>query len=197
MRRLVDIVALLTAALLIGGGAYYELDRAERLREVDRVAADVRRVQGQISLRAATKETELNSRGWPVTVDPSWFAQDPTPPRNTLLSNDRPWLEVATLDEADLLDPEVRIAINERVASFWYNPYQGVVRTRVPFMISDRKALELYNRLNDSDLGSIFERHAIAPSAPAARPEPEPAAPSNEPVAGHVDPYDLPGAGPK
>ena len=57
---------------------------------------------------------------------------------------------------------------------FWYNPYQGVIRTRIPPMISDQRSVELYNRLNRCSLPSIFatERPADDPAEliPAAEP---------------------------
>jgi hypothetical protein len=53
---------------------------------------------------------------------------------------------------------------------FWYNPYQGVIRTRVPPAISDQRSLDLYNRLNRCNLSSIFptERDSPAPADPHA-----------------------------
>jgi hypothetical protein len=49
---------------------------------------------------------------------------------------------------------------------FWYNPYQGVIRTRVPAMISDQRSLDLYNRLNRCTLQSIFPTEADSPTPP-------------------------------
>lgn len=73
------------------------------------------------------------------------------------MTPDRPWLEVAPAADADLLHPRVRVTIDEGLAAFWYNPFQGVVRARVPVLVSDTDATALYNRVNGTSLSSIFE----------------------------------------
>lgn len=159
MRRFTNIVYVLGSLAVFGCVIGLHLtDRARRM-EVERIAGEVRRFEQVIKLHAATNEVELTGRGWPTTISPSWFAGDA--PTNTLLSPDRPWVEVATAEEANLLHPNNRIASDSTVPMFWYNPYQGVIRTRVPPTISDQRALRLYNRLNRTDLPSIF------PTAPA------------------------------
>lgn len=168
MRRFVDLVAVLAAVGLIGGLLYL---RSEQTRE-DRVAAqasqELRRFDLAIKLRAITGDGEqLNTRRWPMSVDAEWFD---TPPRNPLLSPDRPWVEVAPPDQAHLTDPPVRLAMDSSLASFWYNPYQGVIRARVPLAINDSRSLELYNRVNGTSLRDIY----YVPPPPRERPqEPE------------------------
>ncbi|RMD62322.1 MAG: hypothetical protein D6824_06910 [Planctomycetota bacterium] len=61
----------------------------------------------------------------------------------------------------------MRVAVDESVASFWYNPGTGAVRARVPATVSDQRAVELYNRVNNTSLRSIFEG-AAAPQRPVA-----------------------------
>jgi hypothetical protein len=58
------------------------------------------------------------------------------------------------------------MAIDNSVASFWYNPYQGVIRARVPIVISDRKAL--YNSVNRTRLDSIYSKDLPIEEPPAA-----------------------------
>lgn len=154
LRRAVDAACVLAAIGMVAGLGSYFLDEYKQQKLVHNLAADLDRFKQTLSYRAASNQTEVNVRGWPVTVDPTWFGADP--PRNPLVSADRPWLEVATPGEAAFMDPPVRIAIDNSVASFWYNPYQGVVRARVPIVISDRKALELYNSVNGTRLDSIY-----------------------------------------
>jgi len=55
-----------------------------------------------------------------------------------------------------MLDPPVRMTIDGKLASFWYNPYQGIVRARVPVCVSDRKALDLYNSINGTRLSELY-----------------------------------------
>jgi len=186
MPRTVDVVAGLTAVVLAGGLGMYQYERASANRRVETAASEVRRFQRLISLRAAAREGTVNARGFPVTVDPAWFAGDP--PRNPLLSPDRPWVELAPAEHAHLLHPEVRIAVDRTMAAFWYNPYQGVVRARVPTQISDRAALDLYNRLNDTELDSIFY---VGPTGPAAALTDSSAEPAPEPDDGELEPDEL------
>lgn len=134
-------------------------------QKVKAVAADVARFKQTLSYQAALKQAELNSRGWPVTIDAEWFGSDP--PRNRLVSPDRPWVEIATPGQAEMMDPPVRITIDNSVASFWYNPYQGVVRARVPLVLSDQRALELYNTINGTRLDTIYGKEMPVEPAPA------------------------------
>ena len=154
MRRFTNIVYALGTVAVFGSVAGLQWTDRARKMEVERVAGDVRRFEQVIKLHAATNEVELTGRGWPKTINPTWFNGDA--PTNTLLSPDRPWVEVATSEDAHLLHPNDRIASDSTVSMFWYNPYQGVIRTRVPPSISDQRALILYNRLNRADLSSIF-----------------------------------------
>jgi hypothetical protein len=171
-RWLADIAALVIV-LALGSGLLL-LERAKRDREatIQRVAADARRLELELKYRAASKTVELNPRGWPVTVDPKWFDYDP--PVNTLLSPNRPWVEVASPDEAGLLHPHVRMAVDESYAAFWYNPYQGVIRARVPVMVNDEQATELYNRINATVIASIFFEEKPLPLPEINLPKPAP-----------------------
>jgi hypothetical protein len=64
-------------------------------------------------------------------------------------------VEVASEEEAGLVHPTVRIALDEKSAAFWYNPYQGVVRARVPVEMTDEAATALYNTINRTNIASI------------------------------------------
>jgi hypothetical protein len=187
LRRIVDAVMVLTILGLVGGVAAFELHRNEEERAVGAMTETVRDFERMLRLRAATKDVELNGRGWPTTIDPGWF--DEEPPRNTLVSPDRPWVEIAPPEDAGLLHPPIRIVVSTDLASFWYNPYQGVVRARVPVSISDRQALDLYNKVNGTNLESIFVVEQPAPRPEAAEPpaaEPEPLPTDEDP--GNLDP---------
>lgn len=154
MRWLRDL-ALLMALCAVGAGVmYYQRDKHESDEKVQKAIAGTRRLEMEIKYRAATKATALNYRGWPVTVDPDWF--DREAPVNSLVPEDQPWLEIASSDQASLQHPPVRITINGEIAAYWYNPYQGIVRARVPVLISDEEATALYNKVNQCALPSIF-----------------------------------------
>lgn len=155
MMRFVRDVLLLIVLTAVGAGVVmYQRNQREEQETLMRAVSETRRLEMEVKFRAATKDAELNARGWPVTIDPAWFEKDP--PTNTLVGYDRPWIEIASAEESELQHPSVRMTIEEDTAAFWYNPYQGVVRARVPVMVSDEQATALYNRVNEATLGSIF-----------------------------------------
>lgn len=155
MRWIRDLAGVvLIASLALGVYKLYLLGQSRETLEA-RLGEDVRRLEKEIRFRAATGKVELNARGWPLTIDPNWWDKGQAP-QNWLLDKGRAWVEVASVDQAGLLHPPVRLAVDSSQAAFWYNPNQGVVRARVPVMVSDEQALELYNRINGTGLGSIF-----------------------------------------
>jgi len=127
---------------------------------VDGAATSVRRIEQIIRLRASMKDTVLNERGYPVMVSPGWFKDEDgkgTVPVNPLMGEGQPWLEIAGEHDAGLEHPPVRLAVSESLAQFWYNPYQGIVRARIPVMVSDVKSTDLYNRVNGTALAGILD----------------------------------------
>lgn len=154
MRWIRDIVLLLVLLAVGSGVAYYRMEESENDQAVEKTAADARRLGTEIRYRAATKNAVLNGRGWPITVSPDWFELS-EPPTNVLVGDEHPWLEIAPPEMAGFTHPQVRMVINQQLAGFWYNPYQGIVRARVPVMVSDQAATELYNRINASTIPSI------------------------------------------
>ncbi|RMH24436.1 MAG: hypothetical protein D6693_10030 [Planctomycetota bacterium] len=155
MRWLVNIVAVLLA-LALGAGVVLHGRTVRREQEAVReVRAAVRQIERELRRRSATGSVEVNGRGWPITVEPAWFGA--SPPVNRLLPPDRPWIEIAPPEHKDYLHPVVRQSYNEHVPAFWYNPALGIVRARVPVMVSDRLATELYNEVNTVAIASIFE----------------------------------------
>lgn len=179
LRSTVNVVTVLAAVGLVGGLGAFQMRETRNVEMVEELTLDVRAFQQMVHVRAATKDVELNGRGWPVTINPEWFNGDP--PRNPLVSAERPWVEVAPPGDAHLSDPRVRIALDGRYASFWYNPYQGIVRARVPMKINDQLTLDLYNLVNGTTLPSIFRAFGEPegpPKTTVATPAPE--APATE-----------------
>lgn len=162
MRWVRDLALLIVIAGFIGGGVIMLRQQRDQEALVQQVAAELVRMETEVKFRSATRGAELNARGWPVTVDPKWF--QPRPPMNTLVSPDRPWVEVANMSEAGLTHPPVRVTIDTTLAAFWYNPYQGIVRARVPAMVNDERTLQVYNRINGSGLSSLFVRETPIPT---------------------------------
>lgn len=153
-RILVNLAGLLAILLVAGGFAWMEREREEHAGTAQRTVDEIRRFGQMVDLRAATRDVSLNDRGWPTTIDPAWFKGEP--PVNYLLSLDRPWVDMATEEEATFLDPLVRVATNKDHASFWYNPSLGVLRARVPMGINDEETLRVYNEVNTRSLASLY-----------------------------------------
>lgn len=154
MRLLIDtLVAVMLAGVLAGVVYLQNLDTAHE-EQVAETIESIRQIQQQIILQAALEQVALNSAGYPETVDVEWF--ELAVPQNTLLEGERPWLEVAGIEHRESLNPDRLTASDSTVASFWYNPYQGIVRARVPAEMSDQTALAMYNRVNGTNLTSLF-----------------------------------------
>ncbi|HVU64080.1 MAG TPA: hypothetical protein VHC70_08890 [Phycisphaerales bacterium] len=154
MRWIRDIALLILLGAVAAYVAWYQYDRHEHAAATQKTAADTQRLEREVRFRAATKGCPLNWRGWPVTIDPAWFDKDPAP-TNSVAGEGRPWVEVATEDEAGLLHPRQRMTVEPNTAAFWYNPYQGVVRARVPVQVNDEQATDLYNAVNQCTIPSI------------------------------------------
>jgi len=160
MRWFLDAIGLILVMALLGGILWYKKDVREREAMIIEACVARNRLELEIRYRAATRSGELNARGWPITIDAKWF--EGHPPRNHLIEASSPWVEVAPADQAGLQHPPVRMAVDESLAGYWYNPYLGVLRARVPVMVSDQEAVDLYNRLNNSQLYSIFQSDRLA-----------------------------------
>lgn len=162
MRWVVDsLVALMIAGIVTGVVLHVrQQEQFELSREI--VRGDIQRFRQQINLQTAMAKVELTEQGYPVTVDPEWFKKDEGGlPMNPLLDDQHPWLELAGPSQALLVHPPNRVASNRRFAKFWYNPYTGAVRARVPVGVSDLETLELYNYINNCDLENLFASGSV------------------------------------
>ncbi|MGE3109747.1 MAG: hypothetical protein AB7G11_06745 [Phycisphaerales bacterium] len=155
MRWVIDLLTLVIAVAMLAGLVWFHRQEDDQELAIKQTLAARNRLELEIRYRSISRTAELNARGWPNTVDPNWFETDP--PRNPLISAECPWVEVASLDDAGLQNPTVRMTLDGTLAGFWYNPYLGILRARVPVMLSDQDAVELYNRINSTRLSSIFQ----------------------------------------
>ncbi|MEO1008805.1 MAG: hypothetical protein AAFX79_09565 [Planctomycetota bacterium] len=156
MRRIVDALAmgLCVVVLVLALVGWARTDTTATRSAQTLLALD--RFHTVLKLQANTPGVEVNGRGWPITVEAWWFGKEP--PRNQLLSGDRPWVEIAPIEHADRMHPDDPVAFDEdgvKPASFWYNPYRGVVRARVAPQINAEATLLLYNEVNDVALVSL------------------------------------------
>lgn len=155
---MIRAISFMLVALMIGVIAWAVSTGHERKETEESLLYSgyqaVKRIESEIRIRAATSSTSINGRGWPETIDPAWFGEDP--PLNPYVTADHPWVEVAADHESSLQDPAIRQVVSREVAGFWYNPANGVVRIRIGPHIVDQRAIELYNRLNGSSVSSLF-----------------------------------------
>jgi hypothetical protein len=166
MKHLVNIAAfgcLVAGGAILGTRAWEQFTTKTRVSECENALSGLRQ---EIKRHAGLGDEALTGRGWPVTIQPEWF--EGTAPRNPFLVGKRPWVEVATPTEALLMHPVIRCDTSGQFAEFWYNPYLGIVRARVPYLRSDRETLVLYNDINDADLASLFSAPPVSDAATMA-----------------------------
>jgi hypothetical protein len=155
MRIVIDSLVAVMLAAVLAGVVFYERTEESLENESAEARASVTRITRQAKLHAVMGQTQVNERGHATSISPEWFAG--SLPENPLLNDAHPWLEVASPSQKTLSHPPDRVARDTRTAKFWYNPANGQVRARVPMTVSDERALALYNRVNDSQLSSLFE----------------------------------------
>jgi hypothetical protein len=161
MRTLTNILIIVMLLGILGSfGMHYRTKWLEH-RAIEDTKLELRRFQREVHYRATLGDIEGGERRFPRTIEPLWFNGDL--PVNELLGPEHPWCDIAGLDEKHLHHPADRVAAGGKAAKFWYNPYTGAVRARVPSRVIDTEALELYNYINDSDLQILFAGTAMAP----------------------------------
>lgn len=156
LRRIVDVVAL-GLCLVVVALVFIQQTRNESVESVvTQTELSLAQFHSVLKVQATTSGVAVNGRGWPNTIEGHWFEDDP--PRNHLLTGDRPWVELAPAEDADRDHPADPVAFDRdgvKAASFWYNPYRGVVRARVAPQINEHETLALYNRVNGVFLATL------------------------------------------
>lgn len=155
MRTILTAGALVFALAAAGYTAYdrsMKLDRETAITNTERSLAALR---SQVRTRAGLGEGPFTDDGWPVAVKESWFVERPI--ANELLPALPAFsVEVAGEGERMLVHPPKPFVADHERAAFWYNPYLGIVRARVPYQRTDAETLALYNDVNDSELVTLF-----------------------------------------
>jgi len=160
VRLIIYSLAVLAASIVTGLIVAHRAAVANEEAQALETLASVERLRQEIHIRRALETAELNEMHWPKRPDPAWFGQ--SVPANELLDRNRPWLEVAPASQAALLHPPNRVATDENVAAFWYNPYAGVVRARAPKRMTDRRSLEIYNEINATQVATLLDIEWLA-----------------------------------
>jgi len=91
----------------------------------------------------------------PPMIDASWFGGEI--PRNPLLSEDRPWIDIAPYEDRHLEHPRDPVAKDDHAAMFWYNPHLGIVRARVCPLDTAEETQALYDVVNGSVAPTVRE----------------------------------------
>lgn len=152
MRLLIDsLILLMLVAIAIGVVAYrHTSDRQARDRQTVRDSLVM--LREQITFHGAIEESTQDGALYPLQVHPWWFTDGQ--PKNPLVSQDQPWLDIAPPDDyAD--QPPDPLVTGPGQAAFWYNPNLGVIRARIPWQVSERLTLKLYNRTNNTSLKKL------------------------------------------
>jgi hypothetical protein len=153
MRLLIDSMIVVMVLSIIGGTVAYRQESTRQDLDLDTVCDGLDRFQTKLQFHSALWQAQEQAVGeYPPQVMPGWF--DDRPPQNTLISTDRPWVDIAPLEDYNDQPPDP-LATGPGQASFWYNPALGVVRARVPVQNTDRQTLELYNMVNGTSLSVL------------------------------------------
>ncbi len=156
MRFVSNVIFVVLLAALVSMGWMFYRHRVTEDRNITDTRQAIEVIQHAVNRRMAGEDGPLNEFGFPPTIDAEWFGG--VVPANALLDHDRPWLEISTGLEMLEVHPASPMAMDREAAEFWYNPRRGIVRARVPQMVSDRKTLEVYNLINNSELGHLFPK---------------------------------------
>jgi hypothetical protein len=158
MRLVLDgLVALMLAGILAGIVIFNER-REERGDKIRATRDAIHEIQAHLKVQIALEEVEMTDAGWPRTIDPEWFPLHQ--PRNLLLSDNRTWIEVVGPKDRMQQHPRNITGDDRNLAAFWYNPYQGIVRARIPAGLSDVETISLYNQVNGTTISSIVTEYA-------------------------------------
>lgn len=142
------LVLVILASVAGAGWYYYQNFYVRQAKRVDATQQALNKITQEAVYRASTKDIELSTRGHAATIQMSWFEQLPV---NNLVASHVPWMDVAPESQANLLNP-TRIVADSQLAGFWYNPGRGLVRARVPRQLSEQSTIDLYNKVNSTNL---------------------------------------------
>ncbi len=164
MRLVFDVLILLMLAALLGAVVWVQHERHTEQQRIARVHDALAQLSEGMRYEAAMRQAIDGDDGFPRAISPRWFPSGL--PTNNLLPAEHPWIDVAP--EGDRAEhPPDPIVESAMQAGFWYNPSRGIFRARVPAQLSKAASIELYNKVNHTDLDTAPDRDEMA-----RRPEP-------------------------
>ncbi|MEM7624887.1 MAG: prepilin-type N-terminal cleavage/methylation domain-containing protein [Planctomycetota bacterium] len=137
---LVELIIVVVVIGLIAAIAVPRFSKASEEASTAAMKANIDEIQKAVDLYQA------EHGDYPLTIDPAWFISQEVPPH--VFSPDNPVaVEIAT--EVDLWNP-VSISVNPENdwTGYWYNPNNGVVRSRVTDQGTAARTLLLYQKVN-------------------------------------------------
>jgi hypothetical protein len=149
MRLIVDTMLALLLIGVLGGIIWYQRGQEAWLDKVTAVQEALRAVESKALYYGALGDVDSTRQGYPLRVDTAWF--DPLPVNLLFADEARPWMDTVTPEEADAFNP-ARIIAEGNVSAFWYNPYRGIVRARVPMQLTQGATIKLYNLVNGTSV---------------------------------------------
>ncbi len=164
MRLVFDVLILLMLAALLGAVVWVQHERHTEQQRIARVHDALAALSEGMRYEAAMRQAIDGVDGFPRAISPRWFPSGL--PTNHLLPAEHPWIDVAP--EGDRAEhPPDPIVDSAMQAGFWYNPSRGIFRARVPAQLSEAASIDLYNKVNHTDLDAAPDRDEMA-----RRPEP-------------------------
>lgn len=152
MRLLIDAIMVIMLTGVLTGVLVYQYAEQHRVDRIEAVQRAMRAIESESLYRAALGEVDATPRGFAREVRAAWFEHLP---QNLFIDDREPlphWLEHITDETRRNMDNPRQIVADEQHPPFWYNPYSGTVRARVPMQFSRRATVELYNLINDTAL---------------------------------------------
>lgn len=145
MRLLVDTVIALLLLAVLGTILWHQRADRHRAEQIAMVQQAMQAIESQSLYRAAIGDARASNAGYSDHLNPAWFDHLP----NNVLVDHRevPWLDSREDVGPDTLHPR-HIVADSHHAAFWYNPYRGTIRARVPAQMSWEQTVELYNQVN-------------------------------------------------
>ncbi|QNN22170.1 hypothetical protein HED60_07760 [Planctomycetales bacterium ZRK34] len=151
MRLLFDTILALVLIGVLGGIIWLQRGQEQWLDKVTLVHESLRAIDSKALYFAALGEVDTSRRGYPLKIDAAWFERLPI---NQLFDDQaRPWIDIVAEEQSDAFNP-ARIVGEGDLAAFWYNPYRGIIRARVPMQLTQSATLDMYNLVNGTSIRS-------------------------------------------
>ena len=149
MRIVIDIMIGLMVVGVVVGGLYLYNSREQSERDVESVRVALQQLQEQAAYHRTVQSAMADRDVLLVHLHAEWFGDDL--PTNSLLSEGRPWIDLAPPGDLGEHPPDP-VVYDRTQAGFWYNPTTGVFRARVSPATSEAQTLSLYNEVNGTAL---------------------------------------------